>query len=129
MRFRHAENGRYCALATQEIMENISGFQEIAKLGQHTVRTFNDAAGKAGVAKLIKAETVFGGAMFDIHFASSILSDTRRRQLLPRCLIERQILPLQGHPSFICLDHKHIDWELLQQQLSSGLSKWACLTR
>ena len=112
------------ARATLDHMLESDGFRRLQTVGSRVVSTFNQASEASGTTSLVNGRAVFGGSMFDIDFASEILGDNRSRELLCECLARNGILLLQGHPSFVCLAHENIDFEVLRQSFCSALEKW-----
>jgi glutamate-1-semialdehyde 2,1-aminomutase len=114
----------YAALATLDEMERMDGYIQIRSIGQTVAKEFNMAAQCVGVADLVQAESLFGGEMFDLTFSSKILGDWNYRQNLCSILASHGILLLQGHPSYVCLEHGGLDYDLLQQKFKAGLAEW-----
>jgi glutamate-1-semialdehyde 2,1-aminomutase len=105
-------------------MKEQSGFSVIRNLGNHLCNLFNNAAKEVGITDLIMAKPKFAGAMFDLEFSPEIISNIKWRKKLPCFLANSGILLLQGHPSFICLDHRLLDFDDLYRKLINGLQSW-----
>ena len=116
----------YCGLATLDILRSTDGLDQIQRAGNRFVDVFNMVAKEIGITRSVKASSVFGGAIFDIRFGPDVARQKGIRELLPKSLAENGILLLEGHPSFVSLDHWTLDWSDLSTKLTKGLHKWAC---
>ncbi len=114
----------YSALATMEEMERRNGYAVIRQIGHRVVKEFNSAAEKSGIRHLLQAETLFNGEMFEVVFSKKMLDDWSVRQALCSALAERGILLLQGHPSYVCLEHQILNFDMLSQRFEQGLTEW-----
>lgn len=114
----------FATLATFDEMEMLDGYNVIQSIGQRVAKEFNLAAERVGVADIVQAEPLFGGGMFELTFSGRILGDWNYRRELCSILAARGILLLEGHPSYVCLEHRSLDWNLLQQLFEGGLAEW-----
>ena len=114
----------YCALATLDIMEKRSGYEIIKNYGQKVVDIINEVSKEIGIIDVVKARPVFGGSLFNIEYTKPILEDSKMRGLFMQCLADNNLLILQGHPSFICIDHENIDFGYLYELIYNGLKVW-----
>jgi glutamate-1-semialdehyde 2,1-aminomutase len=114
----------YCALATLEVMKLEDGYTSLCDIGNKVVNTFNEAAKYAKLETEVFAKTAFGGTIFDIQFSESTIKLWEHRERLLSHLADNHILILQGHPSFVCLDHKYLDYDDLSERMCKGLRAW-----
>lgn len=114
----------HCALATADQMEKRDGYDALRSIGSNVSDAFNVAVGDVGLQGELHAEPLFGGAMFEIVFSASNLADWDRREALRHGLADQGILILQGHCSYVCLDHIHLDFEKLRMDIRAGLVIW-----
>jgi len=114
----------FSALATVDQMDKLSGYSLIRSLGTRVVETFNVAAAHAGVQHVVEARTIFGGSMFEVYFSTQVIGNWQCRQDLCSTLARNGVLLLQGHASYVCLDHQSIDTILLTKQFERALGQW-----
>jgi glutamate-1-semialdehyde 2,1-aminomutase len=120
----------YAASATLEIMERgrdgfDTGWNEVAAIGRRFAETVRSAAARAGVDDDLGARPVLGGGMFELSYSERILPRRTLRKALLRDLANHGILLLEGHPSFVCLDHAAIDWEGFEDSFHRALTEWS----
>ncbi|MCH9769965.1 MAG: aminotransferase class III-fold pyridoxal phosphate-dependent enzyme [Gammaproteobacteria bacterium] len=113
-----------CALATLDVMEKCNGYESLYKAGDKIVECFNNAVAKAELADHLSAKSLFKGSMFDIIFSDDIVNELSLRKNLLVCMADAGVLILQGHPSFVCLDHQHINFNELEDAFYQALSQW-----
>lgn len=119
----------HSALATLDVMEQGSsefetGWDEVAHIGCRFAEIITAAAEDAGVREHLWAQPVLGGGMFELCYSDRVLPDKVLRKALLRHLAEQGILLLEGHPSFVCLAHREIDWPEVQEAFRNGLMLW-----
>jgi glutamate-1-semialdehyde 2,1-aminomutase len=117
----------FAAFATMEEMERLDGYNVIRSIGQRVVKEFNVATEQVGIRDVVRAEPIFGGEMFELTFSSGILGDWNYRQHLCSILASQGVLLLQGHPSYVCIEHGELDFDVLREQFEIGLAKWKAL--
>lgn len=120
----------YAALATRDILEKPAGdapdgWAEIGKIGTEVASVLTSAAKDAGVDSLVGARPVLGGGMFElVYHDDGLLGDKERREALLGALTGAGILLLEGHPSFVSLAHRHIDWSALHDRARQAFEQW-----
>jgi glutamate-1-semialdehyde 2,1-aminomutase len=114
----------FSALATLDEMERSDGYAVLRSIGPRVTNEFNVAARQIGVQDLVQAESLFGGAMFELRFSSKILGNWNHRQKLCSMLAEQGVLLLQGHASYVCLEHRALDYDALRLRFERGLTEW-----
>jgi glutamate-1-semialdehyde 2,1-aminomutase len=85
--FSQESSAVFSALATLDEMERLDGYAVIRSIGPKVANEFNVAARQIGVQELVQAESLFGGAMFELRFSSKILGDWNYRQKLCSMLV------------------------------------------
>ena len=80
---------------------------------------------EAGIGELVKAEPVLNGSMFDVWVTEDNQYDRRLRELLRQCFSSNGVLLLDGHPSFVCLQHQCLDWGDLAERSYRAGREWA----
>ena len=121
----------YAALATRDILEKPvgdapDGWAEIGRIGTEVASVLSAAAADAGVAALVGARPVLGGGMFELVYHDEVLlGDKERREALLGALAGVGILLLEGHPSFVCLAHRDIDWTDLRERARQAFEVWS----
>lgn len=114
----------YCALVTQNLVQKRGGYNFLQKIGESVVDCINCVLKDLGCLEILEAVTVFGGSMIDLRFKSFALEDKFWRNELRLCLADNGILMLQGHPSFVCLDHDNLIMDEFKKMLHNAFSKW-----
>ena len=122
--FSQELNAIFCALATQEEIGRLNGYCSIRSIGSKVVSAFNAAVQQLDLGGFIQAESLFGGEMFDLRFCRKVICDWNCRQKLCSILAECGVLLLQGHPSYVCLEHGILDYDELRQRFRRGLTEW-----
>ncbi|WP_317495442.1 aminotransferase class III-fold pyridoxal phosphate-dependent enzyme [Haloechinothrix sp. LS1_15] len=122
----------YAALATLDELETPraeypDGWAELGAIGTRVAACIAGAAAEAGCSSLVSAEPVMGGGMFELTYAEWLLADRERRDALLDAFTGAGVLLLEGHPSFVCLAHRELDWNELTQRSIDAFSEW--LTR
>ncbi|WP_436500955.1 aminotransferase class III-fold pyridoxal phosphate-dependent enzyme [Actinokineospora sp. HUAS TT18] len=137
----HAENARlsgtfskemvtaYAALATRDILErpigdSADGWAELGRIGTRIAEVMTYAAKDAGVADAVWAQPVLGGGMFELVYADDVLGDKERRSALLEAFAGAGILLLEGHPSFVSLAHRDLDWDKFSDQVAGAFRSW-----
>ncbi|MFI9589092.1 aminotransferase class III-fold pyridoxal phosphate-dependent enzyme [Nonomuraea sp. NPDC052265] len=121
----------YAALATRDILEkpvgdSPDGWTEIGRIGTRVAAAFTAGAADAGVEALVGARPVLGGGMFELVYHDvGLLGDKERRESLLAELAGVGILLLEGHPSFVCLAHRDIDWGDLRDRVRQAFEAWS----
>lgn len=115
--------GAYAGLHTANLMQERGGYQRLAGIGQKIVDTFNAAAETALVADLVKAVPMLGGRLFDFDFAPHVLSDDKARKELVACMLERGLVALEGHCSFVSLAHDNVQ-DMLFERAKQAFVAW-----
>ncbi|WP_405147351.1 aminotransferase class III-fold pyridoxal phosphate-dependent enzyme [Sphaerisporangium sp. NBC_01403] len=123
----------YAALATRDILEKPAGdspdgWAEIGRIGTQVAATITSAARDAGVASLVGARPVLGGGMFELTYADEVLGDKEGRDALLNAFAAAGILLLEGHPSFVSLAHRDIDWGELRDRAHQAFEQWTAST-
>lgn len=120
----------YAALATRDILEKPvgdapDGWAEIGRIGTRAAAVLTEAAADAGAGALVGARPVLGGGMFElVYHDGALLGDKERRAALLASLTGAGILLLEGHPSFVCLAHRELDWDDLRSRASRAFEEW-----
>jgi glutamate-1-semialdehyde 2,1-aminomutase len=122
--FSQELGGVFGALATLDEMERRDIYGVVRSLGCRIANTFNVASEQIGLQHLVQAEAIFGGSMFEIMFSAAILGDWNCRQRLCSSLQNHGILLLHGHPSYVCEDHRMLDFDDLEHRFGQGLAEW-----
>lgn len=120
----------YAALATLDLMEkpigqSADGWEEVSNVGIQVAATITEAAKEVGVDSMVWAQPVLGGGMFELVYSDELLGDRARRSALLAAFTGAGILLLEGHPSFVCLAHRDLDWTQLKQRASRALQQWS----
>lgn len=124
----------YAALATRDILEKPAGdapdgWTEIGRIGTEVAAVFSAAAEDAGVSSLVGARPVLGGGMFElVYHDEGLLGDKERREALLAAFAAAGILLLEGHPSFVCLAHREIDWSAFRDRARLAFEQWTAST-
>ncbi|GAA3006020.1 aminotransferase class III-fold pyridoxal phosphate-dependent enzyme [Streptosporangium longisporum] len=124
----------YAALATRDILEkpvgeSPDGWAEIGRIGTQVASVLSAAATEAGVGSLVGARPVLGGGMFElVYHDDGLLGDKDRREALLGALTGAGILLLEGHPSFVSLAHRDIDWSDLHDRARQAFEQWSTST-
>jgi glutamate-1-semialdehyde 2,1-aminomutase len=120
----------YAALATRDILEkpvgdSRDGWAEIGRIGTRVASVLTEAATDAGAGALVGARPVLGGGMFElVYHDDALLGDKQRREALLASLTGAGILLLEGHPSFVCLAHRELDWDDLRDRARRAFEDW-----
>lgn len=121
----------YAALATRDILEKPAGeapdgWAEIGRIGTEVASALSAGAADAGVAALVGARPVLGGGMFElVYHDAALLGDKERREALLGALAGVGILLLEGHPSFVSLAHRDLDWIDLRDRARQAFELWS----
>jgi glutamate-1-semialdehyde 2,1-aminomutase len=114
----------FSALATLDEMERLDGYAVIRSIGLRVTNEFNAAARQVGIQDHVQAESLFGGEMFELKFSNKILGNWNYRQNLCSMLADQGVLLLQGHASYVCLEHGVLAYDVLRQRFERGLAAW-----
>ncbi|MCA2220786.1 aminotransferase class III-fold pyridoxal phosphate-dependent enzyme [Nonomuraea aurantiaca] len=120
----------YAALATRDILEKPTqdapdGWTEVGRIGTEVAAVLSAAAEEAGVAHLLGARPVLGGGMFElVYHDEALLGDKERREALLGALTGAGILLLEGHPSFVSLAHRDLDWTDFRDRARRAFEVW-----
>ncbi|MEV1245295.1 aminotransferase class III-fold pyridoxal phosphate-dependent enzyme [Nonomuraea sp. NPDC050022] len=120
----------YAALATRDILEKPTqdapdGWAEVGRIGTEVAAVLSAAAKEAGVADLLGARPVLGGGMFElVYHDEALLGDKERREALLGALTGAGILLLEGHPSFVSLAHRDLDWSDFHDRARRAFQDW-----
>ncbi|MCD8048042.1 MAG: aminotransferase class III-fold pyridoxal phosphate-dependent enzyme [Clostridia bacterium] len=114
----------YCALATQKIIKENNGYDALGQIGKGIVGLINDVISETSLEYLVEAVNVFNGSMIDLKFKKYVINDKSARSQLRTYMADNGILLLQGHPSFICIDHKYLDLNYFKKCLRASFLEW-----
>ena len=117
-------SGVFAALATLDEMESTDGYAVLRSVGHRVTNELNAAICRMGMQHLVTADSLFGGELFELRFSRALLADWNYRQHLCATLAAQGVLVLQGHPSYVCLEHEHLDFAALRQRCERGLAEW-----
>lgn len=114
----------YAAIAVAKIMEKENGYLIIKDNCKKIVHSLNCAATQANVANLIQAESYFTDSLFNFKFSDILLSNKEERSRLKQKFLENGILMMFGHCSFICLDHRYLDFGMIEMKFFKAFKDW-----
>ena len=112
------------AIAVAEIMKSREGYERLPVICRKIVSTINQAIQQSGNQDLVSAVSLLGDTLFDLRFTDVAIGNFPVRELLKKQLIAQGIFMLQGHNSFVCLAHEQLDFDRLQEQLTTALTHW-----
>ena len=115
----------WCALATMNIMDRTAGYTSLARIGSKICAAINEEINNADISNYVECVTVFNGSMFDLKFSKHVVNNKAIRGKLSKFLVDESIILLQGHPSFVCLAHDTINFEMFKTHLSRAFSRWS----
>ncbi len=119
----------YSALATLEILEKGSdsfdtGWAEVGWVGTKVAEVICAASEEADLREHLWAQPVLGGGMFELCYSDTVLPQGKLRKSLLRYLTEAGIIMLEGHPSFVCLAHRELNWDQLRDRFKQAFNQW-----
>ena len=114
----------HCAQITLDIMQSSCGYKVLCGLGQDVANSINEAFETAGISRLASIEALFGGSMIELVFAPSLAFREDLRRSLKKHLISQGVLLLEGHPSFLCLQHSAVNHDDLTARAVFAGSAW-----
>jgi glutamate-1-semialdehyde 2,1-aminomutase len=101
------------------------GWVEVNAVGTRVGSVITAAARATGVGTEVWAQPVLGGGMFELAYGDTLIGDRRRRAGLAAAFTAAGVLLLEGHPSFVCLAHRDIDWDSFEQRVRTAFERWS----
>jgi len=114
----------HAALITAALMEERQGYAALAAIGTRVVSLFQDAAQATGVDAIVSCRALLGGRLFEFRYAPDVAEDLDARQMFERCCADRGVLLMEGHCSFVCLDHDALAWDRLADASTQAMRDW-----
>lgn len=108
--------GAAAGLATIKLMASYSGYERLQAITRNIVECFNAAIHDADLVE-VRAVSFFQESIFELCFSGNRLDDQRRRDQIKLTLQQSGILILEGHCSFICLNHEQVELHQLYEDL------------
>lgn len=114
----------YCALATQDILQKNNGYAILDEVGQKIINIINNVIDNTVGLNTIEVVKVFNGSIIDLKFKGNIENNKFLRNSLRVSFADNGILMLQGHPSFICMAHQDINYNIFEEKLFDSFKQW-----
>ena len=114
-----------CGITTHRIMDKEDGYEVLRQTGTKISDVLNECADSQGLLEHIAFETMFGGGMLLMRFGAQLAKQEKSRRYLRDCFFHNNILLLEGHPFFVCLQHAGIDLSDLAVKAERSLKRWA----
>lgn len=120
--------GAACGISKLRIMEELDGYSVIKSNTRKVVDAINASVNALEISDLLFAESYFDDSIFELHFGEKILGNQKKRDEVNRQLQAQNILIMEGHCSFVCVDHQELDFDELSSGLVAGLRRidFAC---
>ena len=113
------------ALTTLDIMEKENGHNRISEIGLKINDAINKGILHSKIQEFVSINPVFDGSMFDIVVLKNSKNEKLLRESLKATFLENGILILDGHPSYVCLQHEEIDIDELIEKSTLSFVNWA----
>ncbi|MBN1468096.1 MAG: aminotransferase class III-fold pyridoxal phosphate-dependent enzyme [Fusobacteriaceae bacterium] len=116
-------SGPASAISLIEIMSENDGYLKIKEIGSKIVDTFNVVSLETGLFEFVRFKPSLNGRLFEIEYCYEIANNFEMRKELQKSFFKNGLLIMDGHCSFVCLEHRKI-LDVLKERFHKVLDKW-----